>query len=63
MDWGAGAYNLPIEIVLFDHHRVDRSRISECQEAEASGAATGTIAHYGTFLYLAELREVLFQRL
>lgn len=56
-----GAYDLPIEVVFFDHHRVDRFRVSESQEAEASGAACGTVAHYGALLYLAELREVLLQ--
>lgn len=48
--------------MLFNHHSVDSLGVPECQETKAPRAASSTIAHYGAFLYLSELGEVVSQR-
>lgn len=55
-------YNLPIQIMLLDHDRIDRLGISKSQEAESSGPASGIVSHDSAFLDLAELGEVVMHR-
>lgn len=56
-------YNLSIKVVLLDHHDVDSPWVLECEEAEASRSAGCSIAHDSALENLAELREILLQRL
>ena len=55
-------HNLSIQIMLFDHHSVDRLGVSESQESEAPRTTCGAIPHDRTFLHISELGEVVSQR-
>jgi hypothetical protein len=55
----SGPYNFAIEEMLLHHDGIDSPWVLEGQETEAAGAASCTIAHDGTFLDLAKLREVI----
>ena len=47
---------------MFLHHdNIDGASILEGEEAEATGAARGTIAHNRTLEHFSKLREVLLQ--
>ena len=54
-------YNLPIEVVLFDHDSVDTFRIPEGKEAEPTRTASRGVAHDGAFADLAKLGEVVLE--
>lgn len=49
--------------MLLDHHRVHTFGVFKCQEPEASRAACCTVSHHSAFTDLAELAEVILQRL
>lgn len=55
------AYQLAVQEVLLDHNYVDRLWVLESEEAEASRAASGTIAHHLAVDDLSELREVVLE--
>ena len=62
IDYQDATYNFTVEEMFSDHHRIHRCGIFECQEREAA-RATSSIPHDRARLDLAELREILLQRL
>lgn len=56
-------YELSVEEVLLDHDHVDDFRVLERQETESTRAAGNAVSHDRAFCDLAELREVILERL
>lgn len=56
-------YNLPIEIMLFDHHNIYRLWVLKGEKSETPGSTAGAVTHDCALSDLAELAEVFFQRL